>query len=386
MNIIEKVAYDFILSEDIKYPVTLDALKSIIHKRGWRYYSYEDFFGVCDTTTAQGNQLYEYSNLNDGFIVLEDGMPAIVIKDLPYLNKVYATAHEIAHILLHHKAHGPYTTMKSAKLSEEQRITQEAEADKFTLELLAPLPLLYACHISSGEEITKLGLLPQAEATKQAYNLISAPTYEYKIDKTTKQIILKYQDYIDEAIRKRWKKEKSLKKILLLGSLVVGLIASTILLTMAVSLHFNLVQPLPAATPCITATPEPEPEPTQEPESTDTPQVDNTQQANNSAANAPAKKSSNTTVQSSGQSSGQSVQSQQTQPVEQQPAPAAEQPEVQPRQNVQVQAPVGGTVYITNTGDKYHKADCPYLKSCIPISLSEAQRLGYTPCYRCYKQ
>lgn len=41
-------------------------------------------------------------------------------------------------------------------------------------------------------------------------------------------------------------------------------------------------------------------------------------------------------------------------------------------------------VYITKTGKKYHRWGCRYLrKSCIPISLSEAKRLGYTPCKVC---
>lgn len=42
------------------------------------------------------------------------------------------------------------------------------------------------------------------------------------------------------------------------------------------------------------------------------------------------------------------------------------------------------TVHITNTGEKYHAAGCPYLKdSDIEIPLSEAKERGYTPCSRC---
>lgn len=42
------------------------------------------------------------------------------------------------------------------------------------------------------------------------------------------------------------------------------------------------------------------------------------------------------------------------------------------------------TVYITETGSKYHRAGCSYLKkSCISISLSNAKAQGYTPCSRC---
>ncbi len=41
------------------------------------------------------------------------------------------------------------------------------------------------------------------------------------------------------------------------------------------------------------------------------------------------------------------------------------------------------TVYVTNTGSKYHNAGCSYLKSSNPISLSDAISAGYTPCSRC---
>ena len=42
------------------------------------------------------------------------------------------------------------------------------------------------------------------------------------------------------------------------------------------------------------------------------------------------------------------------------------------------------TVYITKTGEKYHRAGCSYLsKSKIPISRADAIAQGYEPCKRC---
>lgn len=42
-------------------------------------------------------------------------------------------------------------------------------------------------------------------------------------------------------------------------------------------------------------------------------------------------------------------------------------------------------VYVTNTGKKYHKSGCSYLKkSKIEMSLTSAKNSGYTPCSRCY--
>ena len=44
----------------------------------------------------------------------------------------------------------------------------------------------------------------------------------------------------------------------------------------------------------------------------------------------------------------------------------------------------GPTVYVTATGEKYHRAGCSSLsKSKIAMSLSEAGASGYTPCKRC---
>ena len=42
------------------------------------------------------------------------------------------------------------------------------------------------------------------------------------------------------------------------------------------------------------------------------------------------------------------------------------------------------TVYITDTGEKYHNYGCRYLsESCRPISASSARAMGYTPCSVC---
>jgi competence protein ComEC len=42
------------------------------------------------------------------------------------------------------------------------------------------------------------------------------------------------------------------------------------------------------------------------------------------------------------------------------------------------------TVYITSSGDKYHKKGCSYLKSKIKTTLYCAESVGFEPCSRCY--
>lgn len=41
------------------------------------------------------------------------------------------------------------------------------------------------------------------------------------------------------------------------------------------------------------------------------------------------------------------------------------------------------TVYITNTGEKYHREKCTFLKSSHAVTLNYAVKHGYTRCSRC---
>jgi len=55
-----------------------------------------------------------------------------------------------------------------------------------------------------------------------------------------------------------------------------------------------------------------------------------------------------------------------------------------PTLSTKQEIPVETTVYITNTGKKYHRDGCRYLKkSKIAISLTDAKADGYTPCSVC---
>jgi hypothetical protein len=54
-----------------------------------------------------------------------------------------------------------------------------------------------------------------------------------------------------------------------------------------------------------------------------------------------------------------------------------------PTDTTKIEIKIDSTVYITNSGKKYHRAGCIYLsKSAIPIKLSDAKKY-YQPCKRC---
>jgi phage baseplate assembly protein gpV len=53
-------------------------------------------------------------------------------------------------------------------------------------------------------------------------------------------------------------------------------------------------------------------------------------------------------------------------------------------ETIESEQKIDTTVYITNSGGKYHSSGCQYLKkSKIPIGLSDAKDQGYSPCSKC---
>lgn len=57
----------------------------------------------------------------------------------------------------------------------------------------------------------------------------------------------------------------------------------------------------------------------------------------------------------------------------------------QQKQSTSTSSDAATTVYITESGSKYHKANCQYLsKSKKSIDLSKAKQQGYEPCSKCY--
>lgn len=64
-------------------------------------------------------------------------------------------------------------------------------------------------------------------------------------------------------------------------------------------------------------------------------------------------------------------------------------PKIEDKHSEETMADIGldsgeETVYKTKSGTKYHKEDCPNLRSEIPVKLSQAKEDGLTPCSICH--
>lgn len=128
----------------------------------------------------------------------------------------------------------------------------------------------------------------------------------------------------------------------------------------------------PSPTPVVSATPTPTPEPTPTaiPEPTATPEPTQAPTPVPTAAPAQAPTAAPEQTGTAGYSQSQ--------------AAVSEQPAADPAPQVQTQ---NGTVYIASSGNgtKYHSnPSCSRMKDATPMTRSEAEALGYTPCKKCY--
>ena len=67
------------------------------------------------------------------------------------------------------------------------------------------------------------------------------------------------------------------------------------------------------------------------------------------------------------------------------PEPETSAPETETQPETEPQTEYVEQVWIPNSGSKYHRdSSCSNMKSPTQVSISEAERMGYTPCKRCY--
>lgn len=131
----------------------------------------------------------------------------------------------------------------------------------------------------------------------------------------------------------------------------------------------------PSPTPTVTISPTPEPTPT----ATAIPTPSATPQPTEVPTPAPTQEPVVTEqpAASTGNTGSATVQNE---------APAALQMET-PSADTTAPAPQSGTVYVAGSGKgkKYHRtATCSNMKDPVPLTQSEAEARGYTPCKKCY--
>lgn len=152
MEQIRQLTWEFALENAVNtLPVSLKKLYEIARKNHWDIFSYQQGKALIEQLGVT-----DYAERLDAFTVIHRDLKIIFYKDkLPYTDKVFAISHEIGHIVLGHTYHG----IMGIGETKDKTDVQEAEADLFGCELLAPSCVLKKCGIRKINQLEEMDVI-----------------------------------------------------------------------------------------------------------------------------------------------------------------------------------------------------------------------------------
>ncbi len=164
---IQRIANEFVLRNELVYPLRVETLLRLCEKLGIKVNSYNRA-----RAKIEKYHLEAYTESYDAFTIIGEESSMIFFKDeLAYGDKIFTILHEIGHIELFHTFNG---IMGKSEDKEEEDL-QEKEADIFAYYVAAPLCLLRNKRAYSPERIQALTLLEKEQA-KAVSEMISENT------------------------------------------------------------------------------------------------------------------------------------------------------------------------------------------------------------------
>lgn len=202
MKPILSAAYKLLEDSQItKLPLTFEDVISIISKNGWEVYAYSEATEFFESMQKVDEGITKFIEERNGFTIFDNRQTMIFFRDnLSYQEKIFVLCHEIGHIVLKHTYFGVLGNNPSSAVSQ----VQETEADKFALELNAPLPILNQLHIKSYKDIYDMGLLSEARSKQQFLEyIISKDRIAYSVSSEEElQLCEQFHDLIKQQKRK----------------------------------------------------------------------------------------------------------------------------------------------------------------------------------------
>nr|DAF01586.1 MAG TPA: IrrE protein [Caudoviricetes sp.] len=186
-------------------PIEQKDLEDIIQDLGWDivYLSREN---TSDNTLLQELSLTEMADKYNGFSVKIQPYKIVFIKtDMTYAETTYTLAHELGHIVMRHFTETGILGKHSQKSYD---IPQEAEADKFARNILAPICLLRELGIKDISELEKCTIL-RGEPLKIHYADYIECHSRYTQDE--KMLIGNFQNYIKSYRRESVERVENIK-------------------------------------------------------------------------------------------------------------------------------------------------------------------------------
>lgn len=143
-------------------PLSLGMLKRIAETNGWIIDTYEE-----SGSLLQALNLDEFSEDYPAFTFRKNGQFVILYREsLSLTEKIPLIAHEFGHIALNHITDSKQGGIVLSTPPEESA-RQEAEADAFARELLAPACIMKKCNITTHRKFRKLNFITGAYGYEQ---------------------------------------------------------------------------------------------------------------------------------------------------------------------------------------------------------------------------
>lgn len=162
----------------------------IIRNHNFKLFTYDEFSKL--TGDSLDDIINEYGE--DGFSTITRGRYVIVYnKSRPSARIRWTLMHELSHIFLGHLEQCGGAVARSAK-----RDIYDMQADAFTADVLAPLPVLRKCGIRTAQSISTLTGLSKTAASIRLEELICADQFgQFYRNATTEEYAKHFSDYIE---------------------------------------------------------------------------------------------------------------------------------------------------------------------------------------------
>lgn len=349
MKNIIRLTNDFIIQQSIQtLPLRLHDLECLCNSVGFELYPYDTAPGVI----AKLN-LTQYTKYPAFMITTEQYKIIFYDNSADTGTRLFSIAHELGHIVLKHGYQGV--------LGNTQADTaQEHEADVFAYQLLAPLCVLKARRITELTEIEEETLLnpDQARYVKNKLDI-----YDHQPGEDA--ILQLYRVHNRQALRSKFR----IRKNVFIDVVTLCLIAvNVVMIVYAVASHYGydlFMQPAETAA--------------------GSQLTDNVPTTTDVLASLRARMTDKQSVQTSAPQTEKA-------PVITDALALTTENQVSITESfasiTEAASPEQGeTVYVTRSGEKYHKAGCRYIKNknTIALTISDAQADGKTPCSVCFK-
>lgn len=330
MNKPEKLAYQFRVTHGISdFPITYRRLLEIMKERGYKVRKYSEA-----QEELKENNLLQYTEMFKAFSIVVNGIISVYIRDdIREDEEIPVAGHELGHIVL------------GDLLEREKTPEQEAAADEFTAYFLAPPCYLDKIGVKTLEELETM--LPyNHKLCKEIWANLTAWQQRHKPMVYEEECVCKVMRASPQSdpadcedsenktdIAQMVPAQNKNAKMLLTGMGIVLAVCICVICFLSGKLI-----------------------------------------GSNGAANYISQPSEEhyTLSQQSGQPAAESS------------APVQSESRI-----VSSVEDEGTLVYVTTTGDKYHKWGCQYINgktNLLDMYISEAQDKGYTPCNKCFSK